>query len=301
MFTDLNFAALFQMDYLDDLAVTHAWAAGDGPAPQTYQLINDNPVFELLHDRGYTIVSNGTRWEKPSVRGADVFCAPGVMNEFEFQRMQDSLVGTLLDVVHPAWKAERDRSIIVSEIACAKAQADASGTGPRFVFAHIEAPHVPVVFSADGGPAPLSVYSESATVMDATRAEFEDAYLAQLDYLNSQVIDLVQEIQRSEPTPPVILVMSDEGYNTELNHPVSTDVIDRLGNLFAAFTPGKQGLFGDHPTMVNVFPTLLNAYLGTSLPRRPVRYFTSTSEAELDLTEIDSPFAGAGTQAPSAH
>ncbi len=49
--------------------------------------------------------------------------------------------------------------------------------------------------------------------------------------------------------------------------PAASD--ERTGNLFAAFTPGHDDLFGDAPTLVNTMPTLFNAYFGTTLPLSP--------------------------------
>jgi hypothetical protein len=43
---------------------------------------------------------------------------------------------------------------------------------------------------------------------------------------------------------------------------VGDDPLTVHRNLLLARTPGQPGLFGDAPTLVNVVPQLLNAYLG---------------------------------------
>jgi hypothetical protein len=48
---------------------------------------------------------------------------------------------------------------------------------------------------------------------------------------------------------------------------------DRLSTLFAARTPGRPDLFPDDVSLINVFPILANAYLGTALQTQEDRTF----------------------------
>ena len=294
VFTSLNVSALFQMQYLGDVRSFASWQVGQGPRPYLQGIINHNPALDLLHGEGYTIYSSATRWETPSLRSADVFCASGQINEFEFQRIQDSLLGVALDALMTGWQADRDRSVVQAELACTASQIQQSTSGPRFVFAHIEAPHIPVVFDEAGRPAPRSVYSERTSVMQATPREFATAYVAQLRYINARVLDLLGRIRNTARRPPIVIVMSDEGYNTDAAQPQPSDLQDRFGSLFAAATPDHPGLFGDAPMPVNLFPTLFNAYFRTSLATHSARFFTSSSEDPLRLAEVRDPFGPIG-------
>ena len=86
--------------------------------------------------------------------------------------------------------------------------------------------------------------------------------------------------------------MADHGYVQEIKQ---DDPAARLSNLFAAYTPGADGLLRDAPTPVNLMPRLLNEYLGTDLPQSPDRYFLSPGPLEpLVLTEIEEPSAAPG-------
>jgi hypothetical protein len=286
MYTALNLSALLQMAYPDTAATTY-------PTVRLRALINDNPVFDRLHEAGYTIFSSASRWEGEAVRSADVYCGSDQVNEFEFQMIRDSLVGSGLDLVAPGWQAARDRSVVNAELSCAEAASQAAVQGPRFVWAHIEAPHIPIVFDALGNPASASVYSDTADGVKTTQTEFRRAYVAQLQFLNSRVLGLIQRIRDRSAQPPVTVVMSDEGSESRLDwhDAAKSDLRERFGILFAAATPGHPALFGDRPVTVNVFPALLNAYFGTAIGLQDPRYFVSSTADRPAVTETGDPFA----------
>ena len=293
MYTSLNLAALFHMQYLADLPAFRSWQAGQSAAPSLRELINHNPVFDHLRSAGYAIFSSASRWELESVRAADTYCGAEQVNEFELQAIGDSLVGSALDVFAHGWRAGRDRSVVNAELACVDAATRTAVAGPRFVLGHIDAPHIPVVFDATGEAAPAAVYSDTAQGVRTTPEEFRRAYVAELQYLNSRVLGLVREVQTRSARPPIVIVMSDEGSESHLDwsNGANSDLQERFGTLFAASTPGHPALFGDRPLTVNVFPTLLNAYFGIALSVRTPRFFVSTAEDRLDLTETADPFA----------
>ena len=286
MFTELNLTALFQMDYL---GATPALAT----SASLRALINQNPVFDRLHGDGYTIYASVARWENEGARKADVYCGGEQVNEFELRVISDSLIGAGLDAVATGWRAARDRSVVNTELSCLDAATQTTLSGPRFVWAHIEAPHIPIVFEANGGAASASVYSDTAQGVHATQEEYRRAYLAELEYINARVSAEIKAILSRATRSPVIVLMSDEGSESKLDweNGANSDLRERFGTLFAAYAPGHPALFGDDPVEVNVFPTLLNAYFGTSLPLRSPRFFISSAENRPDVTETPDPFA----------
>jgi hypothetical protein len=286
MYTALNLAALLHMDYLG--------ATPALPVTRSYRApINKNPVFDTVRKAGYRIYSSIARWESEAIRAADVYCGDDQMNEFELQAIEDSLIGSALDLAAPVWRAGRDRSVVNAELSCLDAATRATAAGPRFVWAHIEAPHIPIVFDSAGGAAPASVYSDTAQDVKSSPEEFRRAYVAQLQYLNARVTAQIRQILDRATQPPVIVVMADEGSESRLNwqEGAKSDLRERFGILFAALTPGHLGLFRDNPVTVNVFSTLLNAYFGTAFPTHAPRYFVSSAEDRPDITETRDPFA----------
>jgi hypothetical protein len=169
------------------------------------------------------------------------------------------------------------------------AQLAATGVSrPKFVFVHVPAPHSPMAFGTDGGPAPLPSRRYAANTAQGfglSEAAYRLAYRASIQELNRRVLAQITQI-RGGSSDSVVIVMSDHGYDGEL----STSREWKLNNFFAASTPGRPGILDD-ATPVNVLQIILNTYasagLGTTLPDR---YFSATSvDGITTLSEVESP------------
>jgi hypothetical protein len=81
---------------------------------------------------------------------------------------------------------------------------------------------------------------------------------------------VLAEIVDADPRA-IIILMSDHGPDERLDwsNPSEPGVSDRLACFLAVRTPGKDRLLPDDVSLVNVLPTLFNAYFGTALPIRP--------------------------------
>jgi len=133
--------------------------------------------------------------------------------------------------------------------------------GPKFVFAHIVAPHFPYVLGPEGEavtpvPAPPG---EAAGGGDALERE-SDGYTGELTYVNARVLDLVDQILRTSETPPVIILQGDHG-------PWVGSVPIRMQILNAYYLPGDAAL-RLYPTIspVNSFRAVLNEIIRLELP-----------------------------------
>jgi phosphoglycerol transferase MdoB-like AlkP superfamily enzyme len=148
------------------------------------------------------------------------------------------------------------------------------------VISHILAPHPPLVYGPDGDH--LRIDASAPFAFDWTQA----AYVGQVAYLNKQVLPVVDALTTSARRPTVVVLMSDHGSRmvTPAGSSVMSPEVDR--NFFATLTPGHRGLFGDSPTPVNLFPNLLNAYLGMNLPILPDRSFTSSGGDPMNVTPL---------------
>jgi len=116
--------------------------------------------------------------------------------------------------------------------------------GPKFVYAHILAPHPPHVFNPDG-----SVNLEARTGDDHIGLPI------QLDYLNPQIIEIVRNIIERSDTDPIIILEGEHGpYGLYGTSP-----------LIAIYLPG-DGRTQLYPTisLVNTFRVIFNAYFGTN-------------------------------------
>jgi hypothetical protein len=286
MYTALTLTSMLNMRHLEDIPEARQMS-------DLRLLINHSAVFDEFRERGYLVVATASGWESDAMRNADVFCAGEPINDFELNLVGPSLVGRLLELAAPAMVADRDRNSVNAALDCISGVADVPLDQPRFMFAHIASPHLPIVFTADGAPASPLLYGHTAQELPVSDAEFAMGYTQQLQYLNARVVAAVDEILAESTTPPIIVVFSDHGSESHLNwdNALLSDLEERFSNLFAAYTPGAAGLFGDAPTPVNVFPQLLNHYFGASIPLAHDGLYVSTVQDRLGLSPY-TPSAG---------
>ncbi|MCA1569619.1 MAG: hypothetical protein LC798_04710 [Chloroflexi bacterium] len=149
--------------------------------------------------------------------------------------------------------------------------------GPKFVFAHVLLPHPPNLFNRDGGPLGAA----------GTRLSEDEKYVRQVEFANSQILRIVDEIQ-SRPTSeaPVIILQSDEGpfperyaaegatFQWEQATPDELEIKFRILN--AVQLPGADadavGLT-DSRTPVNMFRVVFNVLFGADLALLPDRVY----------------------------
>ena len=162
---------------------------------------------------------------------------------------------------------------------------------PRFIFVHVPAPHPPWVFNADGSPrTPTQVTFGGEPGLSYQEAR--DAGFAQATYIARLTEEAVDGIVAASGRPPVIVVMSDHGPGDgfDAEHPLTSDLEIRASNFMAALVPGHPGLMDSRPTPVNLFPTLLGAYLGKDSPRQPDSIW-AYRDSYIDSVEVP-PIAG---------
>lgn len=284
--TEWTISSMFQMQYLDALPSIEAQRARGQPIDSIMRgLENDNPVFEALRQKGYTVVTTAPWFEHTIIRRSDVLVDSGLMNEFESQLLLSTTIGRIIDQVLPSWLGDQFRGNVEANMAAASQIASTPSAAPRLAFIHVAAPHEPYVYAADGSPVPLALtdlygpYAGTPEQLAAKRAAYGD----EIQWVDQQAIGMVDAIIKAEKRPAAIIVFGDHGSRLPVAASGYGDSA-RVTNLFAALTPGHAGLFGSSPTLVNVFPTLLDTYLGESVPMQPNRsYDYYPDEVEVPL------------------
>ena len=176
--------------------------------------------------------------------------------------------------------------------------------GGKFVFAHILVPHDPYYFNADGS---FNTNAESDNIGEPIKQK----YTAQVQFINTQMEDLVTEINKNSDGKAVIIIQSDEGpYPAVLNDQnfdggaVDTELaegsmlswsdadLQMKYGILAAYhipnaTPEALAAGGDS---VNIFRVVLNTYFNDNLPYLPRCYYAyanGRSQAEIysDITQ----------------
>lgn len=124
--------------------------------------------------------------------------------------------------------------------------------GPKFVYAHLILPHKPFIFDAQGDIRTDANFYKDTDDSPVNEEYYRVGYVGQVEYANSQMIPILEEILENSSKPPIIILMGDHGYAA---------VDTRFENLMAVYLPGDHGdLFYPSISNVNVFREIFNGY-----------------------------------------
>ena len=143
--------------------------------------------------------------------------------------------------------------------------------GPKFIFAHVTAPHPPFVFDEHGNPLdpPVNFNMNDAADFYGSDREYRDGYIGQVKYTNAQMQRVLDEILRQSQTPPIIIIQADHGSAmlTDFESAENTCIQERFSPFAAYYLPGvRPGVIPSDWTNVNLFRILFNQYFDTDLP-----------------------------------
>jgi hypothetical protein len=133
------------------------------------------------------------------------------------------------------------------------------------MLAHVLSPHTPFTFDREGlipdlECAPCDRYATIADESGMTDEAFRAAMIDQIHYLNRLVLDSLEGLLAASPDA-VVIVFSDHGTRS---YPLDPD--EWFATLFAARTPGHEGIYGPAARPIEIFPRLLSAYFGDEIP-----------------------------------
>lgn len=259
--TELSLASSLNLNYLEELV-------GQLPADSQDRLpirsvLHFNAVRQAFQRLGYTFVAFETGFLFSQFEDADLYLASGSlggMSGFEVLLMKTSGGLVLVDAatVLPRFfqddllapETTRYRQVLytldqLSEI-------PATIPGPKFVFAHIVAPHGPLVFGSEGEQVHFPEPVDDTTYLQGYRSE--------LEYLNRRLQEALSAILADSPVPPVIILQADHGHDRASRE-------DRMAILNAYYLPGN-GAEELYPSIspVNSFRLVFNHYFGGQFP-----------------------------------
>jgi hypothetical protein len=119
-------------------------------------------------------------------------------------------------------------------------------------------------------------------------AEYQEQYIEQLRYINSQMQIAVDAILDNSARPPVILIQGDHGPGSLLRRDSidRTCLFERASILSAYYLPGNPPQLSHNISPVNSFRVVLNTYFGTELDILTDRTYFSPQSRPYDFTEI---------------
>ena len=263
--TELTLASMFNVAQVPDL---HGVEDNQlGPQEQSKVLtraINHGQALDALRGVGYEIVTAPSEYSSVTLYDADRTIDGGEISSFELEIFQQGLMREILPDLQRSWFSDQHRARLSNTFAALGELAAERTDHPRFVLAHLLAPHAPIVFGPRGEPregwpcfpTACSIYYGGQAYGDATLPLIRD----EIEYLDRRIQSAAEQILANSESPPVIIFFSDHGSRHDYD-----DRDEMLRSLFIALTPGRPGLFPDDATPINTIPRLLNAYAGTNL------------------------------------
>jgi Sulfatase len=120
---------------------------------------------------------------------------------------------------------------------------------PKFVYTHLMMPHYPYYFNENGNELPFERLVEG-------NQHNKNDYIGYLRYSNKKILELLDHIQKSSATPPIIILMGDHGFR-HFTGPVERKYY--FMNLSSVYFPDRNYAgFRDSMSTVNLFRVILN-------------------------------------------
>ncbi len=297
-------------------------------------LIRDSEIARIFKRLGYETVTYNTGFVLTTVTVSDHYMTGARSNEphettwlhvfgyktglrpIEVLLLESTVLRPALESLieregePPGHQAHRDNVLYTFEHL-----ADFAGApGNYFVFAHVIAPHPPFLFAADGSPVPNA---RKYSLADAshflgrygTRGEYIRGYREQAQYINTLLMQAIDEILANSETPPIIIVQGDHGGGAyfEWESLAHTQLEERYAILNAYYFPGGDckgapplslGVCSANSTLyptitpVNSFRTVLNRYFGFDIPLLEDTVWWSNWSTPYDFTEVTERLEG---------
>lgn len=271
--TFLCLGSVLNMAYIND--IVEGWEGSDRTV--LYGMVKDSQVVRTLKKHGYKYVHITSGWGPTNV-------APlaDVVHEVGGSELESALGGTTMFRPLADESDSRIKHEAVTE-AFDLLAAEKQGKRPKFVFAHILAPHGPYVFKADG-----SLVTGSASDMANWEREQRDDYVAQLRAVNRLTREAVEAILAKNERPVIIVIQGDHGTSFPSGGVARRRWRERHSILNALyFSPGTPPDIYPSISPVNTFRLVIDDALGTGYPLLPDRAYNSRNyDHPYDLLDV---------------
>ncbi len=288
--TELSLASSLNYSYLQDL--DESFVADIEDRSRLRPLIVNSAVRAQLEALGYQTVAFETGYYWTQLKDADFYLFPrlgslqnlGVqsgINGFEtllFRTTAGTILAdgasvlpkALVPDLNSTRRKHRDRVLFV----LSSLERLSSLSGPKFVFAHIVSPHVPFVFGPEGEPVNTGNVPTAQSDDNLSRARYRD----QVIYLNSRMVQILEEIIEASSPDPIIILQGDHGPSAEGN---------RMRILNAYYLPeGGEEMLYKAISPVNSFRVVFNRYFGGRYSILPDESYLSTYDAPYDFHRV---------------
>jgi len=277
------------MNYWDELARNEIKDVGWIPV---IPLLHDNLVSNYLHNKGYDLVTFPSGFWPTEDFQTDMKISP-LINLNEYQ--ENLLLYTPVPRIFPSILYDNHRNRINFTLNSLKNITNEER--PIFVFAHILTPHPPFIFDGEGNPVhPQRTYNhfdaDDYRKLGGTTAEYQEMYSDQLNYIFSEILEMIDGILLESESPPILIIQGDHGPGSLVSqsHFEENNLDERFSIMNAYYFPDKDySSLYPSITPVNTFRVILNKYFEENLPLLPDKnYFSILYHPYefIDVTEI---------------
>lgn len=301
--TQLSLASSLNFHYLGD--VVDGLESRDFNGELIREILKDNKAIRLFRKLGYSIVSFSSEFSYSEFRSADVYirkenCVP--LNDFTAELISNTVIRDLTNKALGGrlltYHSHRRHILNTLDRLPEVMQTDK----PVFVFAHIVCPHQPYVFDSQGNAAiPNEIFTWATRSINVSKMQRASKYLAQLEYLDRRIVEVVKKIKQNSPSPPVIVIQSDHGVRWTPGRGEKPGISEKkpyaaILNLY--HLPGfDYTKMHDSISPVNTFRVIFNHYFGMNYELLEDKSFLSSSRNPYHFTDITEELSSASTLA----
>ena len=288
-FTEVSMASTLNLNYLSDL--NPKMQAGNSDLTTATALIQNNYLRRQLKNIGYKIVAFETGYDWNQWTDADLYLTPNKnpLSTAELQPFEKMLIrSTGLRLL-----ADTDKKFLSGAVSTLKLthhephvkrtmfilqwlEKMPSIAGPKFVYAHINVPHIPFIFKPDGSLVDDPNFYRGPQDYPVNEQYFKEGYINQIQFMNNRIPEIADQIIKNSTRPVIIVIQGDHGIKDD----------NRLEILNAVYFPGAKANIDKALTPVNTFRIIFNQFFNGKYPILENHSYLSTYELPYDLTSV---------------
>lgn len=274
--TILSLTSTFNMAYIQSF---DSQTSPDQDTSWLYPYLKHSLVRQQLEQLGYQTIVFKNPWENMLWEDADIVYQPaggGYLSPFEYLLLSTTVMRIYLDSEQALLSQRAYYTNYVDTLyALDQLQEVPAISGPKFIFAHLVAPHSPFVFSPDGDYVYIPPYDTVNNLY--SDEDYKLGYSSAITYINKRMLEIIPRLINASETPPIIIVAGDHGVGDSTTVTMNLEAFyipDTTTTLYASITP------------VNIFRVLFDDYFNGSFGLLPDKSYFSAGGKYFNFQEI---------------
>lgn len=292
--TSLSLASSLNMNYIDSLIKVIDPLSED--RTPLNELISNNKVVKILREKKYKFITFSTGMSFTEIKDSDLYIKYKThFNEFDNLLIDSTplrLFRQVFSKPSPLFIHRENILFILNKLPAVKVE-----DSPKFIFAHIIAPHPPFVLGMEDDLETLNsrIYFGDGSMYHSMKYdlqfEYKEKYLKQLKALNTKVLEMLDGIfSKNNPRESVIILQADHGPRLLLNweDPSETSLGETFPILNAYYLPKRIEVKPEKDfTPVNTFRFLFNQLFQTNFKLLTDKSYFSKWSHPYDFIEVE--------------